>query len=64
MNGDRNIAKKLTRAVGSACSENPIPVIIPCHRVIGKDGKLVGFSGGVDFKDFLLQLEAFPMTIL
>lgn len=57
-------ARKLTRAVGAACSENPVPIFVPCHRVIGKDGKLVGFAGGVEFKDFLLQHEAFPATLL
>ncbi|MBQ4194829.1 MAG: methylated-DNA--[Thermoguttaceae bacterium] len=36
-----------------------VPIIIPCHRVIGKDGKLVGFAGGVEFKDFLLTHELF-----
>ncbi|HHV42661.1 MAG TPA: methylated-DNA--[protein]-cysteine S-methyltransferase [Clostridiaceae bacterium] len=45
------------RAVGHACSSNPLPLIIPCHRVIGKDRSLVGFSGGVDIKDYLLNLE-------
>lgn len=47
------------RAVGMACGANPIPIIIPCHRVIGKNGKLVGFSGGegVDTKRYLLELE-------
>lgn len=61
---DKSMAHKLSRAVGSACSDNPIPIIVPCHRVIGKDGKLIGYSGGVEFKDFLLQLEAFSATIL
>lgn len=50
-------ARKLARAVGSACSANPIPLIVPCHRVIGKDGKLVGFSGGLDIKAYLLSYE-------
>ena len=57
--GNKTEARKLTRAVGHACSENPVPIIIPCHRVIGKDGKLVGFTGGVEFKDFLLTHELF-----
>lgn len=57
--GDYKKALKLTRAVGRACSENPVPIIIPCHRVIGKDGKLVGFKDGVEFKDFLLTHELF-----
>ncbi len=60
----REEAKNLTRAVGSACSDNPIPIFIPCHRVIGKNGKLVGYSGGIEFKDFLLQLESIFTTVL
>jgi methylated-DNA-[protein]-cysteine S-methyltransferase len=46
------------RAVGTACNRNPVPVIVPCHRVVGAGGKLVGFGGGLDRKRFLLQLEA------
>lgn len=46
------------RAVGAANGRNPIPVIIPCHRVIGASGKLVGFGGGLASKQFLLNLEA------
>ena len=57
--GDLKEAHKLTRAVGHACSQNPVPIIVPCHRVIGKDGKLVGFKDGVEFKDFLLTHELF-----
>lgn len=57
--GDIKKASKLTRAVGHACSENPVPIIVPCHRVIGKNGKLVGFKDGVEFKDFLLTHELF-----
>ncbi len=47
------------RAVGTACGLNPIPIIIPCHRVMGKDGKLTGYSGGdgVITKKYLLELE-------
>jgi len=48
---------KACRAVGMANSRNPIPIIIPCHRVIGKDGSLTGFSGGLDIKQQLLDLE-------
>lgn len=56
------IAKKLNnpkavRAVGGANGRNPIPVIIPCHRVIGSDGSLTGFGGGLPVKTFLLNLE-------
>jgi methylated-DNA-[protein]-cysteine S-methyltransferase len=46
------------RAVGLACNRNPLPIIVPCHRVIGSDGKLVGFGGGLRRKQWLLQLEA------
>jgi methylated-DNA-[protein]-cysteine S-methyltransferase len=46
------------QAVGKACNRNPLPLVVPCHRVIGSDGKLVGFGGGLDRKRFLLQLEA------
>ncbi len=49
---------KAPRAVGHACSRNPIPVIIPCHRVIGANGKLTGFGGGLDVKEYLLKLES------
>lgn len=48
---------KWTRAVGGANGRNPISIIIPCHRVIGKNGTLTGFGGGVDRKEFLLKLE-------
>lgn len=46
------------RAVGQAISRNPAGIIIPCHRVIGKRGKLVGFSGGLDVKKWLLNFES------
>ena len=46
------------RAVGNANNKNPIPVIIPCHRVIGTSGDLTGFGGGLDTKEALLRLEA------
>ncbi|GJM12583.1 MAG: methylated-DNA--protein-cysteine methyltransferase [Pseudohongiella sp.] len=49
---------KASRAVGSANGVNPIPIIIPCHRVIGSSGKLTGFGGGVETKQFLLDLES------
>jgi methylated-DNA-[protein]-cysteine S-methyltransferase len=45
------------RAVGAANGRNPIPLIIPCHRVVGADGSLTGFGGGLDAKAFLLRLE-------
>jgi methylated-DNA-[protein]-cysteine S-methyltransferase len=46
------------RAVGTACNHNPIPVIVPCHRVVGAGNKMVGFGGGLDRKRRLLELEA------
>lgn len=51
--GDKN----KSRAVGMANGCNPISIIIPCHRVIGSNGKLVGFAGGLDKKSYLLNLE-------
>lgn len=49
--------EKASRAVGSANNKNPIPIFIPCHRVIGSKGKLVGYLGGVHIKEKLLELE-------
>jgi methylated-DNA-[protein]-cysteine S-methyltransferase len=46
------------RAVGVACNHNPIAVIVPCHRVVGAGGKMVGFGGGIPRKRHLLELEA------
>lgn len=60
---DKVAARNLTRAVGSACRDNPLPVLIPCHRVIGKDGKLVGFAYGLEFKEYLLNHEMFGIHI-
>lgn len=45
------------RAVGSANGRNPLPIVLPCHRVIGADGSLTGFGGGLPTKQFLLKLE-------
>ena len=45
------------QAVGSAVGHNPISIIIPCHRVIGSNGKLTGYAGGLDKKEYLLKLE-------
>ena len=58
----KEIAKKInndkaTRAVGMANHRNPIPIFIPCHRVIGANGKLVGYGGGLEIKKALLELE-------
>lgn len=49
---------KAVRAVGAANGRNPIPIIVPCHRVIGSSGDLTGFGGGLDTKEALLRLEA------
>ena len=46
------------RAVGRANGCNPLPIVIPCHRVIGSDGRLVGYASGLPIKDYLLHLEA------
>lgn len=48
---------KAMRAVGAANGRNPLPIVLPCHRVIGADGSLVGFGGGLDTKVALLRLE-------
>jgi len=48
---------KAARAVGQALGRNPVPIVVPCHRVISSDGKLGGFGGGLEVKKFLLQLE-------
>ena len=48
---------KASRAVGMANNRNPIAIIVPCHRVIGSTGKLVGYAGGLDVKQALLELE-------
>jgi methylated-DNA-[protein]-cysteine S-methyltransferase len=46
------------RAVGIACNRNPLPIVVPCHRVVGAGGKLIGFGGGLPRKIHLLELEA------
>ncbi|ADI00064.1 methylated-DNA--[protein]-cysteine S-methyltransferase [Salisediminibacterium selenitireducens] len=50
-------APKAVRAIGGANNQNPVPLIIPCHRVIGSNGSLVGYGGGLDKKEKLLDLE-------
>ena len=49
--------KKAVRAVGAAIAKNPISIVVPCHRVIGANGKMVGFAGGLDNKEILLKIE-------
>ena len=58
----RDMAKRAgspraARAAGNALHNNPIPLVVPCHRVIGSDGRLVGYGGGLPMKEFLLKLE-------
>ncbi|MHC1694929.1 MAG: methylated-DNA--[protein]-cysteine S-methyltransferase [Eubacteriales bacterium] len=48
---------KAARAVGMACNRNPLPIIVPCHRVVGSDGSLTGYAGGIALKKKLLELE-------
>ncbi len=50
--------EKACRAVGLANNKNPISIIVPCHRVIGSNGNLVGYGGGLEMKQFLLHLES------
>ncbi|MEZ5523589.1 MAG: methylated-DNA--[protein]-cysteine S-methyltransferase [Pseudomonadales bacterium] len=62
------LAKKLgregaARAVGSANRRNPLPIVVPCHRVIGANGDLTGFAGGLDIKRKLLALEGVSVSI-
>ena len=51
---------KAARAVGAALGSNPIPIVVPCHRVVGASGALTGYAGGLDRKAFLLHLEGDP----
>jgi methylated-DNA-[protein]-cysteine S-methyltransferase len=55
---------KAVRAVGTANGANPIPIVIPCHRVIGSDGTLTGYGGGLDIKEKLLGLEQKQLRLL
>ena len=54
---ERGIAKMSAQAVGGAVGRNPVAIIIPCHRVIGADGSLVGYGGGLERKTALLEME-------
>jgi methylated-DNA-[protein]-cysteine S-methyltransferase len=53
---------RAARAVGGALNRNPIPVVLPCHRVVGSTGKLVGYGGGLHRKEALLHLEGVTLT--
>ena len=55
---------KAARAVGGAMNRNPIPIVLPCHRVVGANGKLVGYAGGLDRKELLLKLEGAMLDTL
>jgi methylated-DNA-[protein]-cysteine S-methyltransferase len=54
---DRIGAPRAARAVGGALNRNPVPIVVPCHRVVGATGSLVGYAGGLDRKRALLELE-------
>ena len=54
---------KAVRATGGALGSNPIPVVVPCHRVVGSDGRLTGYAGGLDIKRFLLAHEGTGGTL-
>ena len=53
----RGLASMSAQAVGSAVAHNPISLIIPCHRVVGSDGSLTGYAGGIEKKEWLLAME-------
>jgi O-6-methylguanine DNA methyltransferase len=54
--------KSAGRAVGRAVGKNPVPILVPCHRVVGKQGHLTGFSSGLDFKKILLEVEGIKLS--
>ncbi len=54
---------KAARAVGGACRANPIPILIPCHRVVGTNGSLTGFSAGINWKIRLLRIEGVELPL-
>lgn len=56
-------APKAVRAIGRANNMNPLPIIIPCHRVIGSNGNMVGYGGGIEKKEYLLTLEGAIQSI-
>ena len=55
---------KAARAVGTFMNRNPIPIVLPCHRVVGANGSLTGYGGGLERKERLLQLEGASLTLL
>lgn len=54
---NRNTVKMSAQAIGGAVGHNPISIIIPCHRIIGSNGSLTGYAGGIDKKEMLLKIE-------
>ena len=64
MAGKRGVGKMSAQAVGGAVGHNPISLIVPCHRVVGADGSLTGYAGGVAKKERLLALEGVDMEKL
>ena len=57
---ERRVPRMSARAVGGAVGRNPISILLPCHRVLGADGRLTGYGGGLENKMFLLRLEGIP----
>lgn len=60
---ERGIDRMAAQAVGGAVGRNPVSIIVPCHRVIGANGNLTGYGGGMDKKEWLLALEGVDMSI-
>jgi methylated-DNA-[protein]-cysteine S-methyltransferase len=58
------LGSESARAVGAANGKNPLPIVLPCHRVIGADGSLTGFGGGLDVKRFLLEHEGALLPLM
>ena len=61
---ERDLAEMSAQAIGGALAHNPISIIIPCHRVVGSDGSLIGYAGGIDRKIKLLQYEGVDISKL
>ena len=61
---NRGVEKMSAQSVGGAVGHNPISIIVPCHRVVGTDGSLTGYAGGVDIKEKLLKIENVDMSKL